>query len=88
MYVEGKMRLVGSADAFHHGLRFSLVDSVEDLLIAEQRCIIGRLAGAHRRVGQPNDFLADDSQSAGYTNDEYEKPDRQRQPAMDQKPDF
>ncbi|MNF65792.1 hypothetical protein D3C84_475680 [compost metagenome] len=33
--IQGEMRLVGAADALHHGLRFGLVDGLDDLLITE-----------------------------------------------------
>ncbi len=86
--IQGEVRLVGAADALHYGLRFGLVDGLDDLLVAEQRSIVRGLAGAHWRVGQPDDLLADDGQGAGYTDDQHEKPDRQCQPAMDQEPDL
>ncbi|MNG09616.1 hypothetical protein D3C84_930390 [compost metagenome] len=87
-HVQGEMRFVRSADAFDQDLRLGLLDRGDELVIAQQRRIIGRLAGAHLRVGQPDDFLADHRQRAGDTDDQHEKPDRQRQPAMDQKPEF
>ncbi|MNS38300.1 hypothetical protein D3C72_705450 [compost metagenome] len=74
--VEGEVGFVGTTDTFNDGLWFGCFDRCHDLVIAEQRRIVRRLAGAHLRVGQPDDFLADHRQRAGDTDDQDKEPDR------------
>ncbi|MNL20629.1 hypothetical protein D3C87_1418870 [compost metagenome] len=86
--VQGKVRLVGTTDAVNDDIGLGLFDRTDDLVVVEPRRIVRRLAGAHLRVGQPDDFLAHHGQGAGHADDQDEKPDRQCQPAMDQEPEF
>ncbi|MNL08524.1 hypothetical protein D3C87_1292500 [compost metagenome] len=86
--IQRKVRFVGTADAVDNDVGLGLLDGGEDLVVIEPRRIVRRLAGAHLRVGQPDDFLADHHQRASHTDDQDEKPDGQRQPAMNQEPEF
>ncbi|MCY1449700.1 hypothetical protein D9M71_664580 [compost metagenome] len=85
---EGEMLLAGAADVVHRQRRLGLEHGVVHLLVAQQRDIVAGLAGAHVRVGQPDDFLAEDGQGASHADDQDEEPDGQGQPAVHQKPEF
>ncbi|MCY1408249.1 hypothetical protein D9M71_235680 [compost metagenome] len=88
IHAEGEVRFVGAADLFDDQLRLRLLDSRDDLVIAQRLGVVGRLAGADIRVGQPDDFLADHRQRPGNADNQQKEPDGQCQPAMEQKPDF
>ena len=73
---EGEVIFVRAADGLHDQVRLGTIDRFQYLAEAEALCIIGRLAGAHVRVSQPDDLLADRGQGAGDTDDQQEEPDR------------
>ena len=74
---QGEVRFIRAADGFDDGERFGLLDRGNDLVIAQQFGVVGRLAGTDVRVGQPDDLLADDCQGAGDADDQYKEPDGQ-----------
>jgi len=67
---------VRAADGLHDQLGLGAIDRFQYLAEAQPLRIIGRLAGAYVRVGQPDDLLADRGQGAGDTDDQQEEPDR------------
>ncbi|MNV77769.1 hypothetical protein D3C71_1712180 [compost metagenome] len=80
------MRTVGLDQPLHHHVRLGLVQGVQYLLEAQAFGVGVGLVGAHGRVGQPDDFLADHREHAGEADNQDKEPDRQGEPAVDQEP--
>ncbi|MNG99370.1 hypothetical protein D3C79_585360 [compost metagenome] len=84
--LDREVRTVGLDQPLHHHVRLGLVQGVQYLLEAQAFGVGVGLVGAHGRVGQPDDFLADHGEHAGEADDQDKEPDRQGEPAVDQEP--
>ncbi|MNN30547.1 hypothetical protein D3C81_1441980 [compost metagenome] len=84
--LQREMAFAGHMQPLHRRARLLFGDGRQHGVVAQPRGVVGRSAGAHVGIGQPDDLLAHGRQGAGDAHQEYEEPDRQGQPAMHQEP--